>query len=146
MLSSTKLSLPNGGKRRYEIRDKRYLNFINSLKAEVTRADYARNLNYYLQQNDMTLDELFSLSVSDAEQLLIDYIERLKQSKKSFSRINSLFCTIKHLYIMNDIRINERKIGKFLGERTVKNRDRAYTYEEIKKLLDAADSRPKLKL
>ena len=45
---------------------------------------------------------------------------------------------------MNDIRINERKIGKFLGERTVKNKDRAYTHEEIKKLLDVADSRLKI--
>ena len=136
MLSNTKLTLDNGGKRRYEVRDKRYLNFINSLKSEVTKADYARNLNLYLEQNDMTLDQLFSFSVSDAEQLLIDYIERLKQSKKSFSRINAIFCTIKHLYVMNDIRINERKIGKFPGERTVKT-SRAYTHEEIKKLIDA---------
>ena len=61
MLSSTKLSIHKGGKRRYEVRDKRYLNFVNSLKAELTKADYARNLNYYLEQNDMTLDQLFYL-------------------------------------------------------------------------------------
>jgi integrase len=92
----------------------------------------------------MTLDELLSLSIPDAEQLLIDFIERLKQSKKSFSRINTIFCTIKHLYVMNDIRINERKIDKFLGERTCKIKDRAYTHEVIKKLIDVADIRVKI--
>ena len=33
---------------------------------------------------------------------------------------------------MNDIRINGRKIDKFLGERTCKIKDRAYTHEVIK--------------
>ena len=45
---------------------------------------------------------------------------------------------------MNDIRINERKIDKFLGERTCKIKDRAYTHEVIKKLIDAADIRVKI--
>ena len=44
---------------------------------------------------------------------------------------------------MNDIRINKEKIGKFLGESSRKNTDRAYTHEEIKRLLDAADVRMK---
>ena len=86
------MSVPGSQLRlRYETRDKRYLNFVNSLKAKVTKSDYVRNLNYYLEQNNMTLDELLSLSIPDAEQLLIDFIERLKQSKKSFSRINTIF-------------------------------------------------------
>ena len=86
------MSIPGSQLRlRYETRDKRYLNFVNSLKAEVTKSDYVGNLNYYLEQNNMTLDELLSLSIPDAEQLLIDFIERLKQSKKSFSRINTIF-------------------------------------------------------
>jgi hypothetical protein len=45
---------------------------------------------------------------------------------------------------MNDIRINERKIDKFLGERTCKIKDRAYTHEVIKKLIDATDIRVKI--
>ena len=44
---------------------------------------------------------------------------------------------------MNDIRINKEKIGKFLGESGRKNTDRAYTYDEIKKILDVADLRMK---
>jgi hypothetical protein len=45
--------------------------FVNSLKAEVTKSDYVGNLNYYLEQNNMTLGELLSLSIPDAEQLSI---------------------------------------------------------------------------
>ena len=45
---------------------------------------------------------------------------------------------------MNDIRINERKIDKFLGERTCKIKYRTYTHEVIKKLIDAADIRVKI--
>jgi hypothetical protein len=86
------MSVPGSQLRlRYETKDKRYLNFVNSLKAEVIKSDYVGNLDYYLEQNNMTLDELLSLSIPDAEQLLIDSIERLKQSKKSFSRINTIF-------------------------------------------------------
>ena len=40
---------------------------------------------------------------------------------------------------MNDIRINKEKISKFLGESGRKNTDRAYTHEEIKKILDVSD-------
>ena len=45
---------------------------------------------------------------------------------------------------MNGIRINEQKIDKFLGERTCKIKDRAYTHEVIKKLIDAVDIRVKI--
>ena len=38
---------------------------------------------------------------------------------------------------MNDIIVNRKKIGKFLGEHTKKVKDRAYTREEIKKIVDA---------
>ena len=45
---------------------------------------------------------------------------------------------------MNGIRINEQKIDKFLGERTCKIKDTAYTHEVIKKLIDAVDIRVKI--
>ena len=44
---------------------------------------------------------------------------------------------------MNDIRISKQKIIKFLGEPRRKNTDRAYTHEEIKKILDVTDLRVK---
>ena len=59
------MSSPEGSQLglRYEIKDKRYQNFVNSLKAEVTKFDYSSNLNYYLELNNMTIDELLQLSI-----------------------------------------------------------------------------------
>jgi hypothetical protein len=38
---------------------------------------------------------------------------------------------------MNDIALNKKKINRYLGERTRTGKDRTYTREEIKKILDA---------
>ena len=69
-------------------------------------------------------------------------MEKLKQGQE-YSFLNLIFCALKHFYVMNDIRINKEKIGKFLGESGRKNTDRGYTHEEIKKILDVADLRMK---
>jgi integrase len=129
--------------RKYDITNPAYQNFINSIKAKATRVTYSDTLNRYLVENNTNLQTLLNLPVKDSEQLLINYIEKLKARNKSHSYINSLFCAIKHFYLMNDIRINKEKIGKFLGESGRKNTDRAYTHEEIKKILDVADLRMK---
>jgi hypothetical protein len=44
---------------------------------------------------------------------------------------------------MNDIALNKKKINMFKGEFTRKISDRAYTYEEIRKILDISDLRVK---
>ena len=48
------------------------------------------------------------------------------------SAINSFF-------LMNDIIINRKRIGRYLGEHVKTIKDRAYTIEEIKKMIDASD-------
>jgi site-specific recombinase XerD len=100
-------------------------------------------LKNYLKDNNVTIETILNLPVKDSERLLINYIQTLKANNKSHSSLNLVFCAVKHLYIMNDIRINKDKIGKFLGESGKKNTDRGYTHEEIKKLLDVADLRMK---
>ena len=120
-----------------------YQNFINSLKSKETRSVYARVFRKYLHDNNVTIETLLNLPVKDSEQLLINHIEKSKAQDKSHSYLNQVFCSIKHFYVMNDIRINKEKISKFLGESGRKNTDRGYTHEEIKKILDVADLRMK---
>jgi integrase len=120
-----------------------YQNFINSLKSQSTRDTYARVFKKYLRDNNVTIKTLLKLPVKDSEQLLINAIEKIKADDKSHSSGNLLLATIKHFYVMNDIRINERKLGKFLGESGRKNTDRGYTHEEIRRILDVADLRMK---
>ena len=90
-------------------------NFVNSLRTEKTKSIYLNSLKKnYLIDNNLTLETLLKLSVKDSERLLINYIEKLKREGKSRSFINLVFCSLKHLYIMKNIRINKEKIGKFL--------------------------------
>jgi len=66
----------------------------------------------------------------------------MKTEKLSTSYIRLAFAAIKHLCIMNDVRINKEKISKFIGgERTELHHDRPYNHEEIQKLLSVCDLR-----
>ena len=122
-----------------------YYNFINSLKSEETKQGYNKCLKKYLQHYNITdVNKLLTFSVVEIENMLTDYLLELKQNNLSSSYINLNFCALKHFYFMNDVRINDKKISKFLGESKKKNVDRGYTHEEIKKLLDVSDIRIKV--
>jgi integrase len=120
-----------------------YQNFINSFKSHATKLVYARMFKKYLYDNNVTLETLLNLSVKDNEQILINYLEKLKSDDRSYSFLNLAFSVLKHFYVMNDIRINKEKISKFMGESGRKNTDRGYTHDEIKRMLDVADLRMK---
>jgi integrase len=47
-------------------------------------------------------------------------------------------------YAMNDVILNGRKIGKYLGERVRSHKDRAYTTEEISRAINVCDERLKV--
>ena len=78
--------------RKYYITHPAYQNFINSIKSQATQDCYSKMLNRYLVENTIDLQTLVNLPVKDSEQLLINYIEKLKALNKSHSYINSVFC------------------------------------------------------
>lgn len=47
------------------------------------------------------------------------------------------------LYSINDVNLNRKKLGKFLGERTKSIKDRPYTLEEIHRMIEVANERAK---
>src|SRR5438128_11225837 len=67
----------------------------------------------------------------------------MKQERLSYSYRNLALAAIKHYHDMHDILLNWRKIARFLGERKFDNDLRAYTREEIQKLLDVASVKDK---
>lgn len=75
------------------------------------------------------------------EKQIIDYIIFLKQQGKSYSIIHNYVSAIKAFYQINDVVLNVRKIGKFLPEYRKVRKDRAYTHEEISRLLEISDER-----
>jgi len=65
----------------------------------------------------------------------MEFFVNLKTSTLSFSTRAVFLVALKHFYNMNDMVLNWAKIGRFLGERTRKNKDRASTREEIGDLI-----------
>jgi integrase len=123
-----------------------YSNFLDSLRADETKRKYAYSLSKYQEflglkdVNELLLDN----NVRTIENAIISYILKMRKEGYSFSSLNTRLAAIVHFYTMNDIVINRKKIGKYLGEDIKTVRDRAYTIEEIKKIVDACDLKYKI--
>jgi integrase len=72
---------------------------------------------------------------------VINFIISLKDRGLGYSAIRNYVKSILAFYKINDFVLNTDKIGKFIPEYKKMKRDRAYTHEEIHKLLDFADER-----
>jgi integrase len=136
---------PTNNKQRMIIEtEDNYFNFINTCKSEPTKITYRNVLENYLSFNGITTSKMISLSIKDAEKMIIKYLEYMKSKDRSYSRIKVNLAALKHFYDMNDVLLNWKKISKFVGAVKRKNNDRAYTHEEIKRVLDVADLRMKV--
>ena len=68
----------------------------------------------------------------------------LRDKGLATTSINTMLYAVYHFYDMNDIVLNKKKINMFKGESIRKVTDRAYTYEEIQKILNVSDLRMKV--
>jgi hypothetical protein len=80
----------------------------------------------------------------NAEEKIIDYIVHLRNQKLSSHPIHSRLTAIYHFYTMNDMLLNTVKINKYKGQFRKVKKDRAYSLEEIHKLLDIAGLKMKV--
>lgn len=120
-----------------------HCNFIDSLKSPITKQEYETNIKYYLKFcNYNKLSDL--LTIVEPQKQIVKYITSQKNRGLSTSSISTMLYPIYHFYVMNDVILNRVKINKFVGEPTLKTVDRAYTYEEIQKILNVSDLRMKV--
>jgi integrase len=123
---------------------KAYFNFINSLNSESTRNSYKFCLEKFLIYYKLDLASFLQLPTEEMSNLIIKY---LVDKKISRGHKNLVTATLKHLCEINDIVLNWKKIKKFINSEKTGNeangRDRAYTHEEIQKILDFCDQRMK---
>jgi len=75
------------------------------------------------------------------ERNVIDFIVSLRDRGLGYSAIRNYVKSILAFYKINDYVLNTDKIGKFIPEYKKMKKDRAYTHEQIHKLLDFADER-----
>jgi len=116
-----------------------YSNFINSIKSAVTKKIYQYNLRLFMEFCDVNkFEDLIGL-----QNQIIPYLMSLREKKLSYNSISTRLNAIYHFYDMNDVSLNKKKIKMFKGEYVRKVVDRAYTREEIKKILDVSDLRAK---
>ena len=117
-----------------------YLNFINSIKSDITKKIYEYNLKLFMEFCGV---EKFEDLIGQENQI-ITYLMSLREKKLSYNSISTRLNAIYHFYDMNDISLNKKKIKMFKGEYTKKVVDRAYTDKDIKKILDVSDLGAKL--
>ena len=123
---------------------KSYFNFINSLKSECTKKSYTFCIEKFLGFYQKDLDQFLRLSQNEMTGLIIKY---MVESKVSNQYKNLMSATLKHACEINDVVLNWKKIKKFINSDKTGNetngRDRAYTHEEIQKILAFCDQRIK---
>jgi integrase len=88
-------------------------------------------------------DDLIKEDPRSIQSNIIKWLIHLKEVKKLSSASITLYCTaIHHFYDMNDVvGLNWSKINSFIGERIKTVKDRPYSRNEIRKLLDSADDK-----
>ena len=116
-----------------------YLNFINSIKSDITKKIYEYNLRLFMEYCNINKFE----DLMGQENKIIPYLMSLREKKLSFNSISTRLNAIYHFYDMNDVTLNKKKIKMFKGECTRKVLDRAYEQKDIKKILDVSDLRAK---
>jgi integrase len=75
---------------------------------------------------------------------IIEYIRWLREKGLSWQTCVIRAAALKHFYEMNDIVLNWKKINRFVGEKMRTVKDRPYTREEIRKMLDKCDERKRV--
>jgi hypothetical protein len=117
-----------------------YNNFVDTIKTTETLWQYKYGLVRFMNFLKITdVDNLIVLAQNIAvlQQKIIDYISYLKNEKTLGGvTVNLYLAPIFHFYSMNDVVLNRKKIGKYIPEFIKSRKDRAYTREEIARLLE----------
>ena len=83
-----------------------YLNFVNSIKSNVTRKIYEYNLRLFMQFCGV---DKFEDLIGQQNQI-IPYLMSLREKKLSYNSISTRLNAIYLFYDMNDISLNKKKI------------------------------------
>ena len=122
-----------------------YRNFIDSINSEAFRYEYAKNIRYFL---DFTgagdYDSLLEIDQQQIETKIRDYIVYLRQTKRlAPATVSNYVSPIVHFFEMNNYILNWKRLKKFKAKHRPVVEDKAYTREQIKKLVEVAPLRDK---
>jgi site-specific recombinase XerD len=143
---STSSSLPSSStiaeQQENENKNEVYFNFINSIKSDVTKRIYEDNVKLFMKFCNVS--DLVDLLKIDAQRHITKYTMSLRENGLASNSISVKLNSIFHFYAMNYVVLNKKKINMFRGELSRKVIDRAYTHQEISKILQVSDLRMKV--
>ncbi len=118
--------------------------YTESLKSKHTKQTYLKMIKGFMKRYSFSkMEDIIALDQKVATELIIKHIT-VRKEEVSYQTVYIEYCALKHLFEINDITLNWQKMKRFLPEpeRTVK--DRPYTHQEIKKILDKCDERKRV--
>ena len=130
-------------------KEKPFREFIDPLGPETSKT-YSKILFKFMDtrkfksSSEMLPHPTGNLSVHEIEEMIKQHLLALREDGLSHSSRNNHFCTLKHFYSMNDVTINVKKLGRYVGEFELKNDLRSYTTPEIRAISAICDPRMKV--
>ena len=127
------------------------LSWLEEFKSPYTRRNYRIHLSMFCKYHNMDPDALIQLKPEQIKTMIINYIIQLKKVAKlsagkarrgeiSVNSIKTYLAGVQSFLENHEILLNWKKIAKYYPEE-VTNNLRAYTRQEIAKLLSVADLR-----
>lgn len=122
--------------------------FIEGLKSAVTKAAHTYALQKYMNHlgtknpDDLLINQDNPKLVQNQ---IIEYLIQLKTPPHSlrYATRSQYLAAIMTFYDLNEVILNKKKIYRYLGEEERPIENRAYTTEEIAKMLEVSDERTK---
>ena len=115
-----------------------YRLFLSSIRSPESRKSYFIYIKKY-----MKLQGIDNLSCEKDPRIIeaeiIDFIIKMSEKGKGYTSLHNYVTAVLSFYKINDIVLNTNKISKFMPEQIRNRKDRAYTHEEVGKLLEIAD-------
>ena len=113
--------------------------FHSAIKSKKTQKNYDQLLGYFMKYYNLNshkdFDTLISWNPKELQTRIEDYVLYLRNENKSYAWINSLICSLKLFFSMNDVILNWTKLKKLLPERKKSMCDKAYSTEQIRQIL-----------
>jgi integrase len=122
-----------------------YSNFINSINSDMTKTEYNRKFDYFMQYCNVTKhQDMLLIPETELETSIRNYIIHLRHDKRlAPATVSSYIAPIAHFYEMNGFKLHWKRLKKFKAKHYNVVEDRPYAREQIKTLVDAAPLRDK---
>ena len=122
-----------------------YEKFIHSCKSEVTKRGYTRALKRWMARYKINeYEDILKLSVKELEEIMIDHALFMKENNYSKYYFTQQMATQKRFLFMNGVVLNWDLINQYKGEFKRKQKDEAYSHEQIAKVLEICDIRTRV--